>query len=199
MGYTHGKKWSHSEMIDEVYKVMKALNIKRLPTAKECKLVTGNYSLSNTIVRRGGFNWLAGYLKLDQSKCETRLGRQVEKHIKMMLEQQGYKIEQMSIKHPYDLIVNDVVKIDIKAANKYHSKESWTSYSFNLEKSNPTCDIYVIVCIDDDKKYERILVIPSKFLNQTQLCISGSASKYDIYKDRWDYIDQYNSFYESVV
>lgn len=199
MGYTHGKKWSHADMINEVYSVMNALNIKRMPSAKECDLVTGNTGLSNVIAKRGGFEWLSHYLKLDQSKCETRLGRQVEKHIKMILEQQGYKVEQMSVKHPYDLAVNDVVKIDVKAANKYHSKNSWTSYSFNLEKSNPTCDIYVFVCIGDDKYYERILVIPSKFLNQTQLCISGSVSKYDTFKDRWDYIEQYNKFYKSII
>lgn len=186
-------------MCSEVYKVMKSLNINRMPTTRECDLVTGDAGLSNAIAKRGGFKWLAQYLKLKQSECETRLGRNVETYIKDFLISQGYEVEQMGIRHPYDLLVNNTTKIDVKASNKYHSDKNWTSYSFNLEKRNPTCDIYIIVCIDDDKSYEKILVIPSKFLNQTQLCISGSDSKYDIYKERWDYIEQYNKFYKSVI
>lgn len=199
MGYTHGRKWSHLDICNEIYRVMNTLNIKRMPSAPECNLVTGNAALSSVITKRGGFNWLAKHLNLEQSECETRLGRNTEKVIKEMIEELGYKVEHMSIKHPYDLLVNENIKIDVKASNKYFSKDNWTSYSFHLEKSNPTCDIYIIVCIDKDKNFERILVIPSKFLTQTQLCISGSKSKYDIYKDRWDYIDTYNSFYKSVI
>ncbi|WP_252233748.1 hypothetical protein [Clostridium sp. ZS1] len=101
----------------------------------------------------------------------------------------------MTTKHPYDLLVNDNVKIDVKSSNKYLSSAGWNSYSFNLEKFNPTCDIYIIYCIQDEK----LLIIPSKFLKQTQLCITDKTSKYDIYKDRWDYIEQYNSFYKTVI
>lgn len=199
MGYTHGRKWSHSDICNEIYKVMNTLNIKRMPSAPECNLVTGNAALSSVITKRGGFDWIAKHLRLEQSECETRLGRNTEKIIKEMIEKLGYTVEQMSIKHPYDLLVNGNVKIDVKASNKYLSKDKWTSYSFNLEKASPTCDIYIIVCINKDKSYERILVIPSKFLKQTQLCISGEKSKYDVYKDQWSYIDQYDKFYKNII
>ncbi len=198
MGYTHGKKWSHEDTRSEIYKVMKCLNIDRMPSSVECNRVTGNSRLTSIIGHRGGFNWMAKHLGLSQSKCETRLGRNTEVKIKEILENKGYEAKQMVIKHPYDLLINNNIKVDVKASHKYQSKDGWTSYSFNLEKSNPTCDIYIVVCIDDDDNFERILVIPSKFLKQTQLCITGGKSKYDIYKDRWNYIEQYDKFYQSV-
>jgi hypothetical protein len=126
---------------------MKALNIKRMPSKSECDLVTGNTSLSNVIAKRGGFEWLAKHMNLKQSDCKTRLGLKGEMQVKKLLEDMGYTVEKMSVKHPYDLLVNGNIKIDVKIANLYSSDKNWTSYSFNLEKSNPTCDIYVFICM----------------------------------------------------
>lgn len=198
MGHTHGDKWSHDDIKSEVCKVMKTLDINRMPSNLECKMATGRWALGNAIARSGGFKLLAKNMGLEQKKSETTTGRNAEDDIKTILESKGYIAEQMSIKHPYDLLVNGNVKVDVKASHKYQSKDGWSSYSFNLEKANPTCDIYIFVCIDDKNKFERILVIPSKFLHQTQLCITSGKSKYDIYKDRWDYIEQYDKFYKSV-
>ena len=100
----------------------------------------------------------------------------------------------MSIKHPYDLLVDKNIKFDVKAANKYVNGEGHSYYSFNLEKRNPTCDIYILLCIDT----ERIFIIPSKFLHQTQISMSDN-SKYSIYENRWDYIEQYSNFYKTVI
>lgn len=192
MGYSHGRKWSHKDMCDEVYKVMRSLCIDRIPSANECNLVTGNTALSNVIRRRGGFQWLAIHMGLKQSECETRLGLSGELKIKEKLELLGYKVEKMPVNHPYDLLVNENIKIDVKTARKYKSDKEWSSYAFNLEKSNPTCDIYVFICVEDEK----YLVIPSKFLRQTQLCITDKESKYDVFKDRWEYVEVYNKFYK---
>lgn len=199
MTYTQVKKWSDEDIKNEIYKVMKSLNIDRMPSSVECNRVTGDSRLSSVIGHRGGFNWMAKRMGLSQSKCKTRLGRNTESKIKEILKNKGYEVKQMSVKHPYDLLVNENIKIDVKSSHIYTSDKGWSSYSFNLEKNNPTCDIYIFVCIDDKNCYERILIIPSKFLHQTQFCITSGKSKYDIYKDRWDYIEQYNSFYENVV
>ncbi|NFI30656.1 hypothetical protein FDA37_00070 [Clostridium botulinum] len=195
MGYTHGVKWNDELIKEEIFKVMKALNIKRMPSEPEIKKILKNNGLACAISRRGGFKKWSNKLNLSQSDCETRTGLKEELNIKTILESKGYEVEKMTTRHPYDLLVNGNIKIDVKAANKYSSPIGWASYSFNLEKENPTCDIYVICCLQDEK----ILVIPSKFLKQTQLCITDKTSKYDIYKDRWDYIEQYNSFYKTVI
>ena len=91
--------------------------------------------------------------------------------------------------------VNDNIKIDVKTAHKYKSNTGFASYSFRLEKENPTCDIYYIWCIEDNK----MLIIPSKFLHQKQLCITDKKSKYDKFIDRFDYIDEYDKFYKKIT
>lgn len=100
----------------------------------------------------------------------------------------------MSVKHPYDLLVNSNIKIDVKTARLYTSEHGNSYYTFNLEKKNPTCDIYIFYCVE----IEKILIIPSKFLRQTQLCISEN-SKYNRYTNRWDYLKIYDNFYKEVV
>lgn len=192
MGYSHGKRWSEEDIISEIFKIMKVLDIDRMPSSVEIERVIGNTSLSNVIAKRGGFKKWANKLNLKQSKCETRLGLYGEEKVKSILEDKGYIVEKMSVKHPYDLLVNGNIKIDVKISNKYTNRSGWSSYSFNLEKKNPTCDIYVLICNDDNKK----LVIPSKFLKQTQVCITDKESKYDVFENRWEYVEVYNKFYK---
>lgn len=166
----------------------------------EIERITQNHKLISAIAKRGGFNYWSEKLKLEQSKCETRLGQFGENYIKNLLESKGYYVENMGIKHPYDLLINENVKIDVKTSRAYKPKNTnWSSYSFNLEKSNPTCDIYVFVCLNDEKEVVKILVIPSKFLHQTQLCITTDKTKYDTYINRWDYIEKYDRFYKTVI
>lgn len=183
----------------EIKNVMKALSIERMPSSVEIERVSQNNKLTNAIARHGGYNFWSEKLHLSQSKCETRLGETGEYYIKNLLESKDYKVDKMGVKHPYDLLINDNIKIDVKTSKIYSPiQEKWSSYSFNLEKSNPTCDIYVFVCLDGEKVV-KTLVIPSKFLHQTQLCISTKKTKYDMYIDKWDYIDQYDKFYKTVV
>ena len=194
MGYAFGTQWNDNLIKEEILKVMKVLNINRMPTSVEIERVTNNGKLTSAISRRGGYKCWAKKLNLSQSECETRIGLKEELYIKTFLESKGYKVEKMSTRHPYDLLINGNIKIDVKAANKYTSPTGWSSYSFNLEKNSPTCDIYVIRCLQDNKT----LVIPSKFLKQTQLCITNKESKYDKFKDRWDYLEKYDKFYKNL-
>ena len=195
MGYTTGIKWSYKAIKEELTKVMNALDINRMPTSNEIKLVTKSSKLTNAIRRHGGYLYWANELNLNQAPGTTRLGMHGEEKIKEILELKEYKVERMSVKHPYDLLVNSNIKIDVKTARLYTDQYGNSYYSFNLEKKEPTCDIYIFYCIEIDK----ILIIPSKFLKQTQLCITDKKSKYDIYKNRWDYINKFDNFYKSVI
>lgn len=192
MGYTIGTQWSTDKIKVEIREVMDALNIERMPTSVEIKKVTKDSRLVNAIKRHGGYLHWATVMNISQSECTTRTGLEGELLIKNILENKGHTVEKMSLKHPYDLLVNGNIKIDTKVSHKYKDKY----YTFNLEKSNPTCDLYIFICEDDEER--KFLIIPSKFLHQTQISISDN-SKYNLYKDRWDYIETYNSFYKSVI
>lgn len=194
MGYAKGIQWNDELIEREIINVKNILGIDRMPTSAEISRIMNNYSLTNAIARHGGYKFWANKLNLNQSECETRIGYEYEIKIKEILESKGYKVEKMTSNHPYDLLVNKNIKVDVKASNKYKSNKGWCSYSFGLGKRNPTCDIYVIICIQDNK----VLIVPSKYLKQSQLCITDKESKYDIYKDRWDYFDKYNEFYKKL-
>lgn len=194
MGYTTGIKWSYEAIKEELTKVINALDINRMPTSVEIKSVTKNSKLINAIRRYGGYLYWANQLDLNQAPGTTRLGTLGEEKVKEILEEKGYKVKKMSVKHPYDLLVNSNIKIDVKTARLYVNQSGYSYYTFNLEKKDPTCDIYIFYCVEIDK----ILIIPSKFLKQTQLSI-GEKSIYNKYIDRWDYLNKFDNFYKEVI
>ncbi len=192
MGFTHGTQWNYELIQAEILSIMTTLDLDRMPTSVEIQKVTKDTRVINAIRRHGGYEFWSKQVGSCQSECTTRTGLSGELEVKNILENKGYTVEKMSVKHPYDLLVDGNIKIDVKTGNKYKGN-SGEYYSFNLEKKNPTCDIYIIIC----RQNKKILVIPSKFLHQTQISI-GENSKYDIYRDRWDYIKQYEQFYKSI-
>lgn len=197
MGYTHGTKWSNAQIKDELLNVMNALNINRMPSTSEIRMVTKSSGLQNAIRRHGGYKYWCEELGINIKNSESKTGWDGEMYAINVLLDMGFKVEKMPVKHPYDLLVNDAVKIDVKTGSRFHYSKTNYYFSFNLEKKNATCDLYVILCKGEGKELEKTLIIPSKVLRQTQLCI-GVRSKFDEYKDRWDYIQQFSDFYKSI-
>ena len=74
MGYAYGTKWTNTKIESEIKKVQKALEICRMPTSDEIKMVTKNTKLLNAIRRNGGFLVWSIKIGTKQSECETRLG-----------------------------------------------------------------------------------------------------------------------------
>jgi len=197
MGYANGTKWTNEKIAKEIYKVMNALGIERMPSNQEIIDVMKSTKLTNAIRRNGGFYEWARRLNLTTKECETKFGKRYEKKLQKYLTKKGYIVERMSVKHPYDLLVNGCIKIDVKASRRYYYDGKKYYYAFNLEKKNSTCDIYVCFCVNNEEFSDKVLVIPSKFLKLTQLNI-GAVSEYDKYINRWDYLDKFNEFYEKL-
>lgn len=197
MGYTIGTRWTNDLIKEKINDVKLALGIERMPTSVEIIKVMNDSSLTNAIRRHGGYKYWADKLNLCQSECETRTGLRGELKAKEILESLGYKVDKMPVKHPYDLLVNDNIKIDCKVSKLFESKQS-KYYTFNLEKKNPTCDIYIMFCIDDSFNIDKVIIIPSKFAHLTQLSVGFNSSKYDDFVNRWDYIEKYDKFYKDI-
>lgn len=197
MGYTHGTRWNDELMKEEIRKVMKSLCIDRMPSRNEVELVMGNSKLSNRISKTGGFYKWAKRLGLKIKDSETKRGKKYEGYAEGLIHQKGYKTEKMSVKHSYDLLVEDNIKIDVKVAKPYNDEKVGTFHTFNLEKKNPTCDIYICFLLNEDESLDRLIIIPSKYIKKTQLSM-GKESMYNIYCDRWDYIEKYKMFYENL-
>ena len=197
MGYTFGIKWSDEEITKQIFKVMGALNIKRMPSVSEIVMIQGNTTLANAIRRNGGFYKWSDSLGLKVKNCETQTGKGYEKIAIEILKNKGYTVERMTTKYPFDLLVNNNISIDVKVAKQYESKGSLV-HTVGINKKYATCDIYLIFLLDANNKLGRTLLIPGNELKHTTLNL-GKDSIYNKYIDRWDYLDKYNNFYAQLA
>lgn len=196
MGYTHGHRWSDEEIIKGIYSVMSALNIQRMPSRTEMRMVFGNNGLSNTVSRKGGFYKWAEKLNIPIKRSETQTGKEFEEVAISLIKSRGYTVQRMSTKYPYDLLINENVKIDVKAARAYFLKGSRV-HTVGINKKYATCDIYLIFALGENDNIERKFIIPGNELKLTSLNF-GENSKYNKYIDRWDYLDKFNDFYKKL-
>lgn len=199
MGYSHGVRWTEDKIINEIHKIMDKLEIDTMPTKTQMDKYTGSYALSNAITKRGGTYKYADILGLEVKSSESNLGEKYELICLEHINKLGMKCEKMQRRYPYDLLVCDIVKIDVKASNIF-SNSSSDYHTFNIEKIYQTCDIFVCYCLDNNGDICKTYVIPSSILNgKTQLSIGIISSKYDRFIDRWDLIYEYTKFNEMLT
>lgn len=198
MGYTHGTKWTDELIKEKVLEVVKALKIDRMPTRSECVNYFHDGRLANAISKRCGWYSLAKELDLDIKESETTFGKRYETIAEELLQELGFQVRRMSQNFPYDLLVDDCVKVDVKASRLYKGKLG-NFYSFNLEKPYATCDIYLLFAINDSDEIEKTMVVPSKnVIAQNQISVGEYNSKYHKYTERFDLIKAVVGFWGKV-
>lgn len=179
---------------DSITYAVNSLKLDRMPSFSEIREVYGKESekILNLIRRNGGYKRWSNLLNLDLKECETKLGTDFEFHTKEFLSSQGFEVEKMPIKFPYDLLINKVTKVDIKTANLFHDRNRNTSmYKFTINKKYHTCDFYILIALKDNNEILKRLVIPSHLLNSQNISI-GLKSKYDAYRDRFDLLEKHS-------
>ena len=190
--------WNDEAIVKKVFEVKDGLGIDRMPSKKECDLYFNNTALSNAISKRCGWHRLADELGLPMKKSETLLGKNFEKKTINILEKQGFRAKQMSQNFPYDILVNEYVKIDVKVSRLYKGKNG-NFYAFNLEKPYATCDIYILIEISDEEEIRRIMIVPSKFVfTNNQISVGEKNSKYHSFTNRFDYITHFCEFFKKL-
>ena len=197
MGYNNrGIEWNDEKVKTEIREIINVLNIDRMPSASEMEMVTGNAALSCKIAKTGGFYKWADKLGLKVKNCETKTGKGYEEITFNLLKDKGYSVKRMSVKYPFDLIVNNKVSIDVKVGNVYMLKGSRV-HTVGVSKKFATCDLYIVFALNEQKKVEKTFIIPGIELDVVTMSF-GSKSKYDKYINRWDYIDKYLEFYNGL-
>ena len=175
----------------EIKKVQNALNITYMPSRSECDFVTKNTSLTNIIMKSGGFRFWADNLNLKNKGSETEFGYQYEKEAqKYLTDVMGHKAELTPVKFPYDIIVDGITKIDVKVSNRYHSPYGTSWYTFNLETDFPKCDFFIAYCIDNHI-VKNVYVIPAHIMLGKKQLSMGDDTMYQKYAKRWDLIEKH--------
>lgn len=150
MGYAHGIQWTDEKIKQGIREVIAAYKLDRMPSRGECEQHFGNSCLASVISRRkGGWYALAKEMGLPIKKSETYLGKQQERIVCEVLTAKGFDVDKMPQNFPYDILVDNAVKIDVKASHLYKSKQG-NFYAFNLEKKYATCDVYILLTLDEN-------------------------------------------------
>ena len=119
MGYAKGIRWSDELIKERVLEVKTALNLDRMPSQRECEDYFHDSALSNAVHRRGGWYQLAADLGLPLKESETYFGKTYEANVADLLRGMGFEVRRMSQNFPYDLLVDDCVKVDVKASRLF--------------------------------------------------------------------------------
>jgi hypothetical protein len=197
MGYSHGTSWSKELIEKTLTDIVAKHKMDTFPTHTQMHEMTGSMALLNAVRRSGGTRYWAEYLGLEIKPSESKLGEEYELKCMEQMKHFGYRCEKMPDRYPYDLLVENNIKVDVKCGNLFKG-ENGEYYTFNLEKKSPTCDLFVCYCIEGGK-VEKVMVIPScKLSGKTQLAVGKNVSKYDKYIGRWDYFGLYNEFYHKI-
>lgn len=198
-------KWTDEEIEIELRQIIEKYNFKTFPTHSEIqKLQNGSHALTVAISRHGGTKYWAKRMNLPIKPCESKLGDDYEMlALKLLKEKFGLDGKQTIPRYPYDLLVGSGIKIDVKVGrmlkmiSKVNKSVSYQN-SFNLEKKDPTCDVFIIFCLNEKEDIYKTLIIPSPILaGLTQVGV-GENSHWDIYKDKWEYIALYEDFYKKI-
>lgn len=201
MGYTHGRKWKEREVEEEIKKVIDELGLKRFPTKREIEEFYGNKELSNKIVRGGGSRYYASLFGLELVHTESEFGNFYEEYaIDDIFKNTGFLSSHMKPRYPYDLLTNGNIKVDVKTSRKLENKNpAFPYYSFNLEKREPTCDLFIFYCLDKECNIDRTIIIPSCIISGKTQIGMGGLTKWEVYEGKWDYFEKYNEFYLDLL
>jgi len=189
-------KWTEDLIEKEIKDSMNVLCVTRMPTAGELMSI-GRNDLHCAIGKKLTYREWSNRLGVAMKNSETTRGQRYERLAENMLIKKGHEVESMTTKHPFDLLVNGNVKVDVKmgvAHNHFGSR----AHTFKLSSEYSTCDIYICLAINEKAKLEKVFIIPSKFA-QIQTMNAGTNSKYNNFISRWDFIDEYTKFYDSVA
>lgn len=194
-----GLAWNEERIEKNLMEMIESTKQETFPTHTEMYHFFGNYQLSNAIRRNGGTRYWANKIGMEEKQCESKFGYKYEEmFVDDVLKFCGLSSELCDVRYPYDVLVDEGVKVDVKASRKYNAG-TWSMYTFNLEKGLQTCDVFVFYCINDEK-VEKVYIVPSSILSgKTQFSIGILRSKYDQYLDRWDIISKYAELVRGCV
>lgn len=191
--------WTDEKILEKLKEMIDCTKQKSMPTHSEIFDFFGDYKLTNAIRRHGGTKKFADILGVEIKKYESFIGDTYEcLCIEYLINSFSLECDKMVPRYPYDILVEKCLKLDVKAGRKVLTKDAFY-YTFNIEKSCQTCDVYVCYCLNDDMSINKTYIIPSHILSgKNQLSLGISKSKYDIYLDRWDIIPKYIELLKSL-
>lgn len=197
MRHTRGTYWTPEMIAQKIVEAVNGLNLSAMPTRSQFVNFYGDDKLTNKISKTLGYYGWAEKLNLSIQNNDTQKAKLSEKFAADLLRDHGYEVLQMVQNHPYDLLINQAVKVDVKFSNLYHGDQG-NFYSFALRKKYSSCDVYLLIS-NNDANEKSIFILPAKDAMQLQISIGEHNSIYHKYLNRYDVIDQYLKLYAEIA
>lgn len=181
--------WNEAMVEREV--LAESTRLGRMPNCDELQRL-GRNDLANQIGKRGGFRHWATRLGLRQSGGTSHRAMVVEDHVQQVMVSRGHSVERMSWQSPFDLLVDSVLRVDVKGG-LFHSYTVpkggvVAGYFFGLHKVPPTCDLYALCCLSDTDEVGDVYWIPSSEAAVQTVTITPRG-KYSAFKNTISQVD----------
>ena len=191
-------RWTDDAIKEALQYMISKTGQNTLPTYEEIRQFYGNYKLTNAMRRTGGPARWAKELGMEIKDSESRLGFNYEDYFIDEMVKSGHICTHVNIlkdAYPYDVLVDNAVKVDVKVSRKFGNYGSSPYYTFNLEKKNQTCDVYACYCIEEDKDnnayVSKFYTIPASVLSgKRQLSIGMGPGKYTEFMNNYEPIER---------
>lgn len=188
-GMARRTRWSES--LIETRLLVHVDDLGRMPSCRELAEREGDHRLATAIVRYGGYVAWAKRLGVRLKESETRTGRIWEDHEERFFLEAGFKVIRQRHRTPYDLLVNDL-RVDVKSAT-WSDYEVVSGFVFAGLKRGVDCDVFDLVCVNDDEVSHRF-VIPAKDVEVVTITISprviAGSGKWSRFEDRLDFLHE---------
>lgn len=187
-------QWTEEMIADGINRIASTFSPKRMPSNREVIEHEGNYKLAVAIQKHGGYAYWADRLGLERKYSETFLGVEGEKTIAEVLNAKGFDVKTTTTRHPYDLLVNGCVKVDVKTAKTSYIR-GCPIHAYRLAKRDHTCDFYIFYEYDT----LRVYVVPAhKCQGQVQVEMGYNSKLYAKYLGAFDLIKEASDMYQRM-
>jgi hypothetical protein len=149
----------------------------RFPSVSELAALNRG-DISNQIVRRGGFVKWAKRIGYARKSSDSDYGWEGERRAIALLEKESFKVEKAKeLRSPFDLLVNDVLRVDVKAA-QFASYGPCSGWFYRIGKT-PQSDVVMLYQMDTGAAY----YLPWYVCPKTNITISKDGGVYSSFKD----------------
>ena len=142
-------RWNEQLIEERLRSVIASTGV--FPTVSYLK-ETGQHDLSNQISKKGGFIEWSKRLGVNRAHYDCDTGWDGEDSVAVLLESKGFKVgRRESVKWPFDLLVNDVLRVDVKTA-KFATYGHCSGWFYRTGKA-PQADVVVLHQSDTGRVY----------------------------------------------
>jgi hypothetical protein len=149
------------------------------------------YDLSNAICKHGGSLFWSDKTGIPRRHSDSDTGWEGERAVLGLLKKHGFEVdERQGMKCPYDLIVNQRVRCDVKTARQatygLNTGEPWSAWFYRIGKAVQS-DIVILYRSDLDDCF----VLPWWRVGETNITISPNSPKYNAFHNNFGLLRQY--------